>query len=106
MVLQSGGREGANILTGTFLIVTRTEHPFRSDLTSDRMPMQWTRRSLASWLLSFPVLVTGLLALVCLYLARTTWDLRWPYDVDLFRDIGQAQAVRDGNVFGDANYRG
>jgi hypothetical protein len=68
--------------------------------------MDRTRRSPAGWLLSFPVLVTGLLALVCLYLARTTWDLRWPYDVDLFRDIGQAQAVRDGNLFGDANYRG
>lgn len=41
-----------------------------------------------------------------LYLRRTTTGLAWPYDVDLFRDIGQADAVLRGELFADAAYAG
>lgn len=37
---------------------------------------------------------------------RTTHDLDWPYDQDLYRDIAQAQVFRDGNYGADPFYRG
>ncbi|MBI4302233.1 MAG: hypothetical protein HY664_06475 [Chloroflexi bacterium] len=37
---------------------------------------------------------------------RTTADLIRPYDVDLYRDIAQAQTIRDGNLLGDPFFRG
>jgi hypothetical protein len=63
-------------------------------------------RAAVDRVVAFPVLVTGLLVAVALVLSRTTSDLRWPFDVDLFRDIGQADAVRRGHLFADANYAG
>jgi len=55
---------------------------------------------------AFPALVALLLGVVGAFLARTTMHLHWPYDVDLYRDIGQAQWVREGHLLSDANYRG
>jgi hypothetical protein len=37
---------------------------------------------------------------------RTTHDLRWPYDLDHWRDIAQAQTAREGHPLSDPNYRG
>jgi hypothetical protein len=54
----------------------------------------------------FVLLVVALLAAVTLYIRRTTAGLRWPLDIDLYRDIVQATAVRNGHLFGDANYAG
>ena len=51
------------------------------------------------------MLVALLLVATFVYLRRTTAGLGFPYDVDLYRDIGQAESVRDGDVFGDAAYR-
>src|SRR5215813_11212760 len=36
---------------------------------------------------------------------RTTRDLEWPADADLYRDIAQAQTIADGSLFGDPFYR-
>lgn len=37
---------------------------------------------------------------------RTTHDLEWPSDPDLYRDIAQAQTIADGSLFSDPYYRG
>jgi hypothetical protein len=37
---------------------------------------------------------------------RTTHDLRWPADPDLYRDIAQAQTIADGSLLDDPYYRG
>ena len=34
----------------------------------------------------------------------TVWDLSWPCDVDLYRDIGFAQSILDGRFFADPLY--
>ena len=45
--------------------------------------------------------------LACLWLgARTTAGLTWPHDVDLYRNIAQAQTIVDGAPFADPYYRG
>lgn len=36
----------------------------------------------------------------------TTGDLDWPFDADIFRDIGNAQAILDGHFWEDPAYRG
>ena len=36
----------------------------------------------------------------------TVWDLSWPCDVDLYRDIGFAQSIRDGYFLSDPLYLG
>jgi hypothetical protein len=55
----------------------------------------------------------GLLAPLLLLLApalyqgiRTTESLSWPPDVDLYRDIAQAQTMADGHLLADPFYRG
>ena len=51
-----------------------------------------------------PLLV---LLLVCLGLgAWTTAGLTWPHDVDLYRNMAQAQTIADGAPFADPYYRG
>jgi hypothetical protein len=35
-----------------------------------------------------------------------TGDLDWPFDADIFRDIGNAQAILDGHFWADPAYRG
>jgi hypothetical protein len=37
---------------------------------------------------------------------RTTHDLEWPSDPDLYRDIAQAQTIADGSLSSDPYYRG
>jgi hypothetical protein len=54
----------------------------------------------------FVVFVALLLGGVTVYLRRTTSGLRWPLDIDLYRDIVQAESVRNGHLFADANYAG
>ncbi|MBD0272051.1 MAG: hypothetical protein ICV73_08980, partial [Acetobacteraceae bacterium] len=48
--------------------------------------------------------LASLLALCAFYGARTVAGLRLPADIDALRDIGFAQAVLDGNWFGDSMY--
>ena len=36
----------------------------------------------------------------------TVWDLSWPCDVDLYRDIGFAQSIREGYFLSDPLYLG
>jgi hypothetical protein len=36
---------------------------------------------------------------------RTTRDVRWPADPDLYRDIAQAQTIADGSLLDDPYYR-
>jgi hypothetical protein len=63
------------------------------------MPMRGAARHLSSGrvLLCASVLVHGV---------QTTADLEWPYDPDHFRDIAQAQTIRDGGWRQDPFYRG
>ena len=52
-------------------------------------------------------LVFGLLcALAFANAIHTTCDLRWPYDLDQFREIGMAQAVLDHRFGNDQLYAG
>lgn len=52
-------------------------------------------------------LVFGLLcALAFAKAVHTTADLRWPYDLDQFREIGMAQAVQDHRYGSDQLYAG
>lgn len=65
-------------------------------------------RARAHWLVVDPFwcLVGLLLAVLLLHLRRTTAGLDWPFDLDLYRDIGQAESVLQGRLFADVNYRG
>jgi hypothetical protein len=54
----------------------------------------------------FGLLVFALLFAITLQTRRTTAGLRWPLDIDLYRDIVQATSVRNGHLFADANYAG
>ncbi len=49
-----------------------------------------------------------ILALMCIFVfnqgVSATRDLTWPGDLDLFRDISQAQTIADGNFLGDPQY--
>lgn len=51
-----------------------------------------------------PLLLMGAVLLVMG--VRTTHDLEWPSDPDLYRDIAQAQTIADGSLFSDPYYRG
>ena len=57
-----------------------------------------------------PYLLDAAVALACLVALvhglRVVWDLSWPCDVDLYRDIGFAQSIRDGDLLGDPLYLG
>jgi hypothetical protein len=54
----------------------------------------------------FNALVAACLIGATVSLSQLTIDLDLPYDIDLFRDIAQADEIRRGNVFSDANYSG
>jgi hypothetical protein len=51
-----------------------------------------------------PLLLIGAVLLVMG--VRTTHDLEWPSDPDLYRDIAQAQTIADGSLSSDPYYRG
>ena len=57
-----------------------------------------------------PYLLDLFVALMCLTAfvkgLATVWDLSWPCDVDLYRDIGFAQSIRDGYFLSDPLYLG
>lgn len=67
-------------------------------------PSRLLGRLEARW--TFAIGVAIVLGSVAAYLSRTTNHLHWPYDVDMYRDIGQAEWVRQGHLLGDASYRG
>lgn len=74
------------------------------------LPADYCRgvRTRAGWLVVDPFwyLVGLLLAVLLVHLRRTTAGLDWPFDLDLYRDIGQAESVLQGRLFADVNYRG
>ena len=57
-----------------------------------------------------PYLLDLSVALMCLAVLvkglATVWELSWPCDVDLYRDIGFAQSIRDGHFLSDPLYLG
>jgi hypothetical protein len=52
------------------------------------------------------VAALGLTVVALLAATRVTDGLRWPFDPDHWRDIAQAQTIRDGHPLADPNYRG
>ena len=61
---------------------------------------------------STPSYATGLDLLACLFCliavltgVGTTRDLKWPFDLDHYRDVAQAQTMQDGAWLGDPFYR-
>ncbi len=57
-----------------------------------------------------PFVLDLLVAAMCLVAfikgMATVWDLSWPCDVDLYRDIGFAQSIREGYFLSDPLYLG
>lgn len=50
--------------------------------------------------------VAGMCVTALFFGASATWDLSWPCDVDLYRDIGFAQSMLDGRPLSDPLYLG
>jgi hypothetical protein len=63
----------------------------------------WSRRVESRFLDMVALLLCGYL----LYLGiRTTGDLNWPGNIDLYRNMAQAQSILDGNWWADPYYLG
>lgn len=72
-------------------------------------PLDWAK-TLARTCVTERFLVTvglgGLLALALVVGVRTTADLDWPCDIDIYRDIADAQNIAQGNFGTDPFYAG
>lgn len=52
------------------------------------------------------VVAAALIVAAAVAALNTTHDLKWPFDFDHWRDIAQAQTVRDGHPLADPYFRG
>jgi hypothetical protein len=94
--------------TSPFGVIERRDPSLRCEVPTVTLPSVrlvgwrgWCRRDRV-----FLLLVVALLFAVTLRTRPTTSGLRWPLDIDLYRDIVQATSVRNGHIFADANYAG
>lgn len=100
-------RSGASQSAAAVTVVAGVQPVARAAVS---LPADYCRgvRTRAGWLVVDPFwyLVGLLLAVLLVHLRRTTAGLDWPFDLDLYRDIGQAESVLQGRLFADVNYRG